>query len=425
MFKKAIAMLLVIAILAFVAGFLASKYLLPPKIGGSTEQTQVSSAKTQPPAYTASTQTNNDPIQEQIDNMSLEEKIGQMVMVGFDGSTADQNVKRLIADDHVGGIIFFKDNFTDPNQMLSLVNQLKELNSTNKEPLFLSVDQEGGRVNRMPDSISSIPASGTIGKYNNKNFSFNIGSLLAQEVKMFGLNMNFAPVLDINSNPKNPVIGDRAFGSTPSVVRNLGIQTMKGIQSQNIISVVKHFPGHGDTSTDSHIGLPIVNNDLNRLESFELLPFEDAVKNGVDAVMVAHILLPKIDSDNPASLSKNIITGILRDKMKFNGVVFTDDMTMGAIADNYGMGEAAVKSINAGSDIVLVCHEYDKENQVIQSIKAATASGEISEQRINQSVYRILKLKAKYKLNDKPVDKVDITGINKKIKSVLDKYMVK
>ena len=234
--------------------------------------------------------------------------------------------------------------------------------------------------------------------------------------------MDFAPVLDINSNPSNPVIGNRSFGSNVNIVTKLGIQTMKGIRSQNIIPVVKHFPGHGDTSVDSHLGLPSVNNDLKRLKNFELVPFAEAIKNNADAVMIAHILLPKIDSENPSSLSKIIITNILRKDLNFNGVIITDDMTMGAIIKNYNISEAAVKSVKAGTDIVLVCHGYDNEVAVIGALKNAVLKGDISKQCIDQSVYRILSLKKKYKLKDEIVNSVDLVEINNKIYNLLKKY---
>jgi beta-N-acetylhexosaminidase len=281
------------------------------------------------------------------------------------------------------------------------------------------VDEEGGRVTRMPDELEKLPTPGSIGATNDSEYSFEIGSILGEELKQFGFNVDFAPVLDINSNPKNPVIGDRSFGSSPGIVSRLGIQTMKGIQSQGIISVVKHFPGHGDTSTDSHLDLPRVDNDQKRLESFELIPFTEAVKENADAVMVAHILLPKIDPENPASFSKTIISGILRENMKYDGVIITDDMTMGAIVNNFDIGKAAVKSVNAGSDIVLVCHTREKEEAVIEAITNAAKSGNISEDRVNDSVYRILKLKEKYGLKDKANPPVDAAKLNSKIRNTL------
>jgi beta-N-acetylhexosaminidase len=361
-----------------------------------------------------------DNIQKQLDSMSLEEKIGQMIIVGVDGYTSNAHAISLLEDYHVGGFILFKNNIRDAGQALDLINSLKTSNSKNRLPLFMAVDEEGGRVTRMPDQFGKIPAAGIIGKLNDTDLSYDIGKVLAKEIKALGFNMNFAPILDINSNPKNPVIGDRAFGTEPGIVTDLGTATMKGIQSENVISVVKHFPGHGDTSVDSHVGLPVVYNDLDRLENFELLPFKQAVKDGADAVMIAHILLPKIDSENPASLSKTFITDILRGKLGFDGVTVTDDMTMGAISKRYDVGQAAVKSINAGSDIILVCHEYDRETSVIKTMLEAAQKGIIKEETIDKSVYRILKLKEKYGLTDSRLNSVDITQTKRLIDNIND-----
>lgn len=369
------------------------------------------------------TEKETDAIKELIGKMTLDEKIGQMVIVGVDDYTNNSHSTEMIEAYHVGGFILFDRNIKDPSQALGLINSLKETNAGNKSPLFIGVDEEGGRVTRMPVGLARIPTNKAIGQADNSDFSYEIGKAIGGELKAFGMNMNFAPVLDINSNPKNPVIGDRSFGANPEIVSKLGVQTMKGLQSQNIISVVKHFPGHGDTSVDSHKSLPVVNHGLDRLKAFELLPFAEAVKNNADAVMVAHILLPEIDKENPASLSKAVITDILRGELKFNGVVITDDMTMGAIIQNYGIGEAAVKSVNAGSDIVLVCHEYDKEISVIKALKAAAETGTISEDTINDSVYRILKLKQKYGLADETLGSIDVDRINASIKGVLNRYM--
>ena len=363
-----------------------------------------------------------DPIIEEIGKMSIDEKIGQMIVVGIEGYDLNDNTKSLIEKSKVGGVILFSNNVQDTNQLLILLNSLKSVNLHNKIPLFLSVDEEGGRVTRMPKEFKKFPTNKVIGKINNEALSYKIGSTIACEIGSFGFNMDFAPVLDVNSNPNNPVIGNRSFGSNVNIVTRLGIQTMKGIQSQNIIPVVKHFPGHGDTSVDSHLGLPSVNNDLKRLKSFELVPFTEAIKNNADAVMIAHILLPKIDSENPSSLSKIIITDILRKDLNFNGVIITDDMTMGAIMKNYNISEAAVKTIKAGTDIVLVCHGYDNEVAVIGALKNAVLKGDISKKRIDQSVYRILSLKKKYKLKDEIVKSVDVVDINNKIYNLLKKY---
>lgn len=361
-----------------------------------------------------------DELKEKIKTMTLEEKVGQLVMVGLDEYTSNAHSKEMLEKYKVGGFILFEKNIKDAKQMLSLINSLKQSNLINKIPLFLSIDEEGGRVTRMPKEFVKLPSSKYIGQFNNSQLSYDIGTILGKELKSFGLNMDFAPVLDINSNAKNPVIGDRAFGSNEKLVSKLGLETMKGIQQEKVIPAIKHFPGHGDTSVDSHIGLPVVNNTLSRLKSFELVPFKEAIDNGADIVMVAHILLPKIDDKCPASFSKTVITDILRKDLNFNGVVITDDMTMGAIMKNFKIEDAAVISLKAGTDIILVCHDYNNQIKVIDSIKKSIENGNLPMEEVDEKLYRILKLKEKYNLKDDIVQSIDIPSINQKIKSTLN-----
>jgi beta-N-acetylhexosaminidase len=363
-----------------------------------------------------------DPLKNQIEQMTVDEKVGQMVMIGLEGYEKDPYAQEMITKYKVGGFIFFKRNINNAYPTLTLINSLKEANRENKIPLFFAVDEEGGRVTRMPAEFTKLPTSRAIGKINSEDFAFEVGSIIGQQLKSLGFNMNFAPVLDIDSNPNNPVIGDRSFGHNEEIVSKLGTATMKGIQSQ-VISAVKHFPGHGDTSTDSHISLPVVNHDMDRLKDFELVPFAQAIENGADMVMVAHILLPKIDQENPVTLSETVITDILREEMKFNGVIITDDMTMGAITENYDIGDAAVKSVRAGADIVLICHDNEKQVTVLEALKEAVADGVISQESLDEHVYRILKLKQKYNLNDEKIESVDVKGINEKIGEALSRYL--
>lgn len=357
-----------------------------------------------------------------LNNMSLEEKIGQMIFAGVDGANYDQTADNLIHQYHVGGIIFNKKNFLSADQTTQFVNKMKLENAENPLSIFLGVDQEGGRVAKLPGNLTPIPTSLKIGNVGSSDFSYAIGELLGTEVRSFGFNMNFAPVLDINSNPNNPVIGDRSFGNTADIVSRLGIETMKGIQSENVIAVVKHFPGHGDTSTDSHLELPRVNKSLKELEELELLPFKQAIQEGADVVMIAHILLPQLDSVNPSSMSEVIITDLLRKQLDYDGVVITDDMTMQAITDHYDIGVASVQSVKAGSDIVMIAHDYNKVVKVFDAIHAAVVNGEISEERINESVIRIIQLKEKYQLKDNQVESVDLNALNQQIQSVLNEY---
>jgi beta-N-acetylhexosaminidase len=394
------------------------------RLGSPVGTSQASSpSATHPQTPQLSTSTANDPIMLQVKQMNLDEKIGQMVMAGVDGYQINEHARSLIKEYQVGGFILFGQNISSTKQTLDLVNSLKAANADSKAPLLLGIDNEGGRVSRMPNEYVKIPTSKLIGQANSSDLSYDIGQLLGQEVNALGLNLDFAPVLDINSNPNNQVIGDRSFGSDPQLVGKLGLATMQGIESQNVISVVKHFPGHGDTSVDSHIGLPIVYNGRDRLESFELVPFQQAISNHAEMVMVAHILLPKIDSRYPASLSPTLISDWLKGRLGFQGVVITDDLTMGAIVKHYDIGKAAVQSVKAGSDIVLVCHDYDKEVAVINALRQAARNGTIPAATIDNSVYKILQLKQKHHLQDQPTAAPDIQALNNATQAVLQQYL--
>ncbi|WP_313892010.1 beta-N-acetylhexosaminidase [Psychrobacillus sp.] len=355
-----------------------------------------------------------------ISEMTLEEKVGQMIFAGIEGTIVSNETKEIISTQKVGGIILYQDNLDNAKQAVALVNSMKEVSKQEKFPLFIGVDQEGGRISRLPE-LQKLPTSGKIGQQNDPALAYNIGTLLGKELKAFGFNLDFAPVLDVNSNPKNPVIGNRSFGNSSEIVSSLGIQTMKGIQSENIISVVKHFPGHGDTDVDSHLELPVISKSLEDLSNLELIPFKNAMEDGADVVMIAHILLPKIDPNFPSSMSHEVITGILREQLQFEGVVITDDMTMNAILGNYTIEQAAVGAVRAGNDIVLVAHEYTNVVIAIDAIVQAVKNGEIPEERINESVNRLLLLKEKYKLNNEEIKEVNVQQLNDSIKQVLSK----
>lgn len=350
--------------------------------------------------------------------MSLEEKVGQMIFAGIEGSTISEQARQVISRDKVGGVILFKNNLIDVQQTVSFLNELKTESMNNKVPLFLGVDEEGGRVTRLP-GINKFPTSLEIGNQNNEKLSYDIGVLLGTALKTFGFNLNFAPVIDVNSNPNNPVIGDRSFGDKPSIVGKLGVQTMKGMQSQSVIPVVKHFPGHGDTSVDSHKELPVIHKSKEDLQSLELIPFKGAIDDGADMVMVGHILLPSLDAKFPSSMSAQIVTNLLREEMGFNGVIITDDMTMNAIVNNYDIGYSAVEAVKAGNDIVMVAHNYNNVKTAVDTLLQAVRKGEISEERINSSVIRILSLKEKYQLSNTLINGVNIEELNQLIEKTL------
>lgn len=362
-----------------------------------------------------------DPLDERISRMSLDEKIGQMVMVGLDGTAMNANTRKMIEAYKVGGFILYRDNIKDASQTISLLNQLKETNKANGTALWLSVDQEGGKVDRLSSMFGKLPTARQVGDTNDDEYTRRVGQALGVELQSVGFNMDYAPVLDINSNPKNPVIGDRSFGAEADTVIRHGLEIMDGIRSQKIAAVVKHFPGHGDTSVDSHLDLPVVEKSLEELKQFELQPFAEAIHEDADAVMVGHLLLPKLDADNPASISRRIITDLLRKEMSYNGVVITDDMTMGGITKQHLIGEAAVQSIQAGSDIVLVGHDQKLQLEVLDALKESAKNGEITKERIDESVRRIISLKEHYELADRPVESIDTDAVNQQLKSLLEK----
>lgn len=328
--------------------------------------------------------------------MTLDQKIGQMVIAGLEGTSLREADRALIRDYGVGGVIFYADNIRSAAQTQQFAAEVRAANPRGaKLPLFISVDQEGGRVARLK-GVDKVPTAAAIGAKNDPAYARSIGEQLGEQLRSQGFNLDYAPVLDVNSNPDNPVIGDRSFGADANRVSKIALPVMEGLESKQIIPVVKHFPGHGDTSVDSHIALPVVNKSLAQLDQLELIPFKKAIESGADVVMIAHILLPKLDEKYPSSMSKAVISDLLRGKLGFEGVVMTDDMTMGAIAENYGLGDAAVRSVQAGSDIVLVAHGADNAIETIQAIRKAVESGQISEQRIDESAARIVALKQKY-----------------------------
>ncbi|MFD0586592.1 beta-N-acetylhexosaminidase [Paenibacillus sp. GCM10027627] len=374
------------------------------------------SSKASPPNETHT----DDPIKTKINEMTLDEKIGQLFIVGLDGTTMDAEAAGMIKQYKVGGFILFKPNIENADQTLSLLNELKSQNDANPVPLWLSVDQEGGRVARLSPEFAKLPTAAAVGEMGSASYTYGIGQALGAQLSALGFNMNYAPVLDINSNPNNPVIGDRSFGTTPQAVKLHGMEMMKGINSQGVAAVAKHFPGHGDTSVDSHYDLPVVNKTLAQLKPFELIPFEEAISQGADAIMVAHLLMLELDKDFPSSISKKVIGGLLREELGYDGVVITDDLTMGGILDGYWIGEAVVAAVQAGSDLMLIGHDDNLQLEALNALRHAVESGKISEDRLDQSLHRILTLKQKYNLKDEPIQTIDVDAINKRVQNALE-----
>ncbi|MBA7498920.1 Beta-hexosaminidase [subsurface metagenome] len=333
-----------------------------------------------------------------ISKMTLEEKIGQMFQVGFVGTKVTSGISEMIKDYHIGGIIYFRRNIKSLRQVFKLSNELQAISINQRVglPLMISTDQEGGIVHRLIGG-THFPGSMVLGATKKAELAERMGQAIAKELKTVGINMDFAPVLDVNCNSLNPAIGVRSFGEDPFWVAKLGVAFIKGVQAEGVIACGKHFPGHGDTVADSHLTLPVVKHDRNHLEKVEFYPFMQAIQAGVDSIMTAHVCFPSIEpkEDIPATLSYNVLTNLLRKELGYTGIIITDCMEMKAIADGFGTSEGAIMSIKAGSDIVLVSHSINKQKQAMEMVVEAVRKGEISEERINQSVLRILRLKKK------------------------------
>lgn len=333
--------------------------------------------------------------------MTLRDQIGQLFMVGFAGPTVTNECASFIKEHRPGGVIFFKRNLESVEQIVRLTNDLQRLSSPS--PLLISIDQEGGRVSRLPKEFTIFPPCEVLGLCNSHDLAYSTAATVAKELRSVGINMNMAPVLDVDSNPDNPVIGDRAFGSAPELVGEMGMATLSGLQDNRVVACGKHVPGHGDTATDSHKELPVVEADLHRLREVEFPPFQQAAKAGVASMMTAHVLYKALDPELPATLSPTIIQGLLRDGWRYDGLVLTDDLEMHAIIDHYGIGEAAVRAFLAGCDMLLICKDHDREVAAIQAVEAAVKEGRITQARLEQSLGRIARVKSRYVLPYRPV----------------------
>ena len=335
-------------------------------------------------------------------DMALDQKIGQVIMVGVPGSTISEGSREILKKYYPGGIVLFGFNFSDRDKTMQFIEDLQKTSMEYSGlPLFVSTDQEGGRVRRITDGVTQFPGNMAFGIVDDENLVNEAARIIGMQLRLIGVNMNLTPVLDVNNNPDNPVINTRSFGSTPELVSRLGVSYIRGLQDSRCISVAKHFPGHGDTNKDSHITLPVIQYDMERLEEIELKPFEEAIDSGVEAIMTAHIAYPKVlKSYLPVTVSRVFLHDILRNEYEFEGLLITDDMEMDAIAEYMDLGEAAVRSLQAGADIVLLS-SYGRHIPLITSaIREAVASGQLTEERLDRSVVRIIEVKLRYGIMD-------------------------
>jgi beta-N-acetylhexosaminidase len=364
----------------------------------------------------ASADRDSDRLMRKVARMSLEEKVGQMFMTYAYGTSVDQadprnqstygvdSFRQLIRRYHLGGIIYFawSDNVQDPQQIASLSNGVQRVATTSgsRVPALVSTDQEQGVVVRVTEPATQFPGSMALGAARDPALAHAAAAITGEELRAMGINENFAPVADVNVNPENPVIGVRSFSSDPGLASSLTEAQVRGYQRERVASTAKHFPGHGDTNVDSHTGLPVIDHSREELESIDLPPFEAAIDAGVESIMTAHIVVPALDdSGRPATLSRPILTDLLRREMGFDGVVVTDALTMEGVREMFGDDRVPIEAIKAGADILLMPPDLDL---AYRSVLDAVRSGEISERRIDRSVYRILRLKERLGLFRKP-----------------------
>ncbi len=324
----------------------------------------------------------------------LKEKIGQMIMVGLTGEELSQEEERVLRDYPFGGFILFSHNLKEPKQILFLCRSLWQ--TAKEHPPFIAIDQEGGRVHRLPAPFTRFPPAALLGQRDDPDLAYRFGLATARELSAVGINLNFAPVLDVHSNPNNPVIGDRSLGSDPRQVTTLGWAIIRGLKDGGIIPCGKHFPGHGETAKDSHLELPVVKKDVTSLQTVELPPFVHACRNRIESLMTAHVLYPALDPAHPATLSKAVIGKLLRQQMGYDGVVFGDDLEMQAISKNYALEESLALSVEAGVDMLLFCHETEKAVRALEFLCREAEKKKRIAAQAEASCRRIQKLKGRY-----------------------------
>src|SRR3989442_787209 len=341
------------------------------------------------------------------DGMSLEEQIGQVLMVGFWGNTPSQEIIDLIQHYHTGSIILLSRNVRASQQVLELTRSLQMIakQAGHPYPLLIAIDQENGIVQRLGEAATIFPGNMALGAIDSEEIAYKVALATGQELKALGINMNLAPVVDVNNNPANPVVGVRSFGEDPQQVARLGTAMVKGYHAAGILSCLKHFPGHGDTTVDSHLALPTIPCTLERLETLELVPFRGGIEAGAGSVMIAHVSFPALTQHEmlPATLSSAIVRGLLREQLGFNSLILSDCLEMKAISETFGTERAAVKALQAGIDLVLVSHHYKRQRGSIKAIQVAVQTHQLSSQAVQQAAEHVLRLKANYlSWNDLP-----------------------
>jgi beta-N-acetylhexosaminidase len=326
---------------------------------------------------------------------ALRRQIGQLLIAGFNGQQISAELRSLAREFSLGGVIFFARNVADPEQVAEVAFEASHL--VDDPPAWVSVDQEGGRVARFKSPFTEWPPMVTLGRSGDVTLATRFARALAEELKAVGVTLDYAPVLDVLTNPKNPVIGDRALAEKAEEVARLGSAIIRTLQAEGIAACGKHFPGHGDTSSDSHFELPLVEHPPERLREIEFLPFRAAVEAGVATMMVAHVLVPALDEQRPASLSKRIVTDALRRELNFDGPILTDDLDMKAIVNEYAVPAASVLAIEAGCDGVLICSgDHDTQAAAVEALVHAVEADRLPLRRVEDALDRQRRAKERF-----------------------------
>ena len=330
---------------------------------------------------------------------ALAQAAGQLLTVGFDGTTVPRELADRIAASEVGGVVLFRPNVVDPAQVAALVRELRAAAPADL-PLIVSVDQEGGLVQRVRAPATVWPPMLSVGEGGDPSRTAAVGRALGDELAALGIGWNFAPVLDVHTNPANPVIGNRAFGTTPEAAAAHALAFWRGLRAAGLVGCGKHFPGHGDTRTDSHHELPVVDHDLDRLRRVELAPFVAAIAAGAEALMTAHVVYPALDPDRPATLSRRIATDLLRGELGFRGVLVSDDLGMKAVADRHTIEEIATGAVEAGVDHLIIREPATRQQAAFEALVRAAEARPDFRARVEASAARVAELKRRCAVRD-------------------------
>lgn len=333
-----------------------------------------------------------------MNNRSFQDNIGQCLMVGIPQPTLDTETHRILADLQPGGIILFQRNYTDPNALQALCADIHAL--TPERPPLIALDAEGGRVHRLSPPFTHFPPALQVGQTGSPQLAHEVGVALGRELRSVGIDIDFAPVLDVYSNPDNTVIGDRAFSSDPQRVTEFGCALAAGLRAAGVLPCGKHFPGHGATMIDSHDDLPYDERNRTTLEELDLIPFQAAIAQEIELLMTAHVVYPALDPQQPASLSPIIMNDLLRKRLGFQGVIVSDDLEMGAIVRHSSVAAAAVQALSAGADLLLVCQSLERALSARDACRRALQQGVLTEERVTEAQRRVERLKQR--IADRP-----------------------